>query len=270
MPQINQIIINDLPDVMSSVSSLLELARPNFLWFRGISKESYKLVPTIYRHSEKKTIDDLLELEEQIMSRFSQRSIPFRTRELAGDWEPLFYMQHFGIPTRLLDWTENPLVALFFALTGAITDGSTDNAVIWIVNPMLWNKHMMSQMRAERIFAPGEDALKGFVPPTPITPLRRADRNTVPVFMNGTYNSPRIVAQRGGFSIFGTDVTPLEEVFEHSASLPVDCLVKLVIPNDKIQYLLSSITSLGTTDSVIYPDMEGLGREIKRFFGFKV
>ena len=263
--QINE--VRDLPDLMSFVSRALDSERPNFLWFRGVANASYQLLPTLYRHPSKTNSDDLLELEEQIIARFSQRSIPFQTRELGGDWEPLFYMQHFGIPTRLLDWTENPLVALFFALTGAVSDLQND-AAVWVANPVSWNKYIMTQMRVERIFSPGEDALKGFVPPTPTTTLRRADRNTIPVFMNGTYNSPRIVAQRGGFSIFGTDVVPMEEVFTNSTVLPNDCLVKLVIPKEYVESLLNSITSLGITDSVIYPDMEGLGKETKRYFGF--
>lgn len=126
----------------------------------------------------------------------------------------------------------------------------------------------MTQMRGDRIFSPGEEALKGFVPPTPTTPFRKADRNTIPVFMSGTYNSPRIVAQRGGFSIFGTDVKAMEDVFIGNLALPNDCLVKLIIPLACVESLLNAITSLGTTDSVIYPDMEGLGKETKRYFGF--
>ncbi|WP_426059318.1 FRG domain-containing protein [Hymenobacter sp. B1770] len=260
--------IENLPDLMSFVSSSLDSAKPNFLWFRGTARASFKLLPTLYRHPGKSGSEDFFELEEQIMTRFSQQSIPFQTRELTGDWEPLFYMQHFGVPTRLLDWTENPLVALFFALTGAIADNNPEDAVVWVVNPVMWNKHLMTQMRGDRIFSPGEEALKGFVPHTPTTPFRKADRNTIPVFMNGTYNSPRIVAQRGGFSIFGTDVIAMEDVFVNNVALPNDCLVKLVIPLACVEALLISITSLGITDSVIYPDMEGLGKETKRYFGF--
>ena len=78
------------------------------LWFRGSGKHTYKLLPSLYRHRSLRTTDDLERLERELMTRFRQRSIPFLTRPLVDDWDVLFFMQHYGIPTRLLDWTENP------------------------------------------------------------------------------------------------------------------------------------------------------------------
>ena len=58
-----------------------------------------------------------MRLEKLLLARFQQRSIPFHSRSLADSWEWLFFMQHYGVPTRLLDWSESPLMALFFAVT---------------------------------------------------------------------------------------------------------------------------------------------------------
>lgn len=48
------------------------------------------------------------------MIRFRQRSIPFSDRSLQDDWEALFFMQHYRVPTRLLDWSENPFISFHF------------------------------------------------------------------------------------------------------------------------------------------------------------
>lgn len=58
-------------------------------------------------------------MEFDILNRFKHRSIPFQQRPLNTDWEYLFFMQHFGVPTRLLDWSENSHVALYFAIAAA-------------------------------------------------------------------------------------------------------------------------------------------------------
>lgn len=61
----------------------------------------------------------------------------------------------------------------------------------------------------------------------------------------------------------------MEEVYQNS-DFPQDSLIKLVIPANQIEFLLKSLLGSGISDSVIYPDMDGLAKEIKRFFEFRV
>lgn len=89
------------------------------LWYRGCGKSRYPLLPTLYRHERKKKIEELAELERQLITRFRQRSIPLHSRPLTDDWDTLFFMQHYGVPTRLLDWTENPFIGFYFAVMTA-------------------------------------------------------------------------------------------------------------------------------------------------------
>jgi hypothetical protein len=65
--------------------SLLEKLRSKRikrLWFRGCGKASHKLIPSIYRHKQHQTIDEILVLEKELLARFRQRSIPFHSRPL--------------------------------------------------------------------------------------------------------------------------------------------------------------------------------------------
>jgi len=108
--------VESLKEYISLVEQLNTNHKGQF-WYRGCGKASYELKPSLYRHKRSKTIEDFMSLEQKLIARFQQRSIPFHSRTIADLWEWLFLMQHYGVPTRLLDWSESPLMALFFAVT---------------------------------------------------------------------------------------------------------------------------------------------------------
>jgi hypothetical protein len=83
----------------------------------------------------------------------------------------------------------------------------------------------------------------------------------LPVAVGGVHNSRRIVAQRGSFVLFGTNPHPMNTDTTLS-SLP-NLFYKLVIPGDRKKDLRDSLFVTGVTDSVVYPDLDGLAREIK-------
>lgn len=205
------------------------------------------------------------------MTRFRQRSVPYHNRSLTDDWEALFFMQHYGVPTRLLDWTENPLIALHFALMDATRKQTKsgalrfqDDAAIWMLDPVVWNRHALRHVRfGGGVLTPDDEDIKGYRP----TP-KFAGMNTQPVGLYGAHNSARIVAQQGVFTIFGRDATPMERVFSGD-SFPANCLTKIIVGRSAVPALRRSLLNQGTTESVVFPDLEGLAREIKRIFGFE-
>lgn len=79
------------------------------LWFRGLSSTDHQLVPSVYRHPNAN--------ESSLLSHF-QCLAPayFASGAPRDDWEWLFAAQHYGLPTRLLDWSESLATALFFAV----------------------------------------------------------------------------------------------------------------------------------------------------------
>jgi type I restriction enzyme M protein len=80
--------------------------------YRGVKDVSYPLIPKVGRNKEKYTF----EFEEEILRLFKVYATPFLDYKPENDWEWLAIAQHHGLPTRLLDWTRNPLVAVFFAV----------------------------------------------------------------------------------------------------------------------------------------------------------
>lgn len=270
MPKVREKKVRSLPEFLEFIEHSLSHDSQS-LWYRGCGSSTHQLLPSLYRHQRLKTANDLATLEHQLMTRFRQRSIPYHSRSLADDWDTLFFMQHYGVPTRLLDWTENPLIALHFALMGATKRPAqsgrltfTSNAAVWLLDPTAWNRHALSHVSFDGgVLTPDDDALKAYRP----TP-KFAGMHNQPVAIYGAHNSARIVAQQGVFTIFGRDAKPMEQVFQTSA-YPAGCLVKVVLGKHVIGTLRKSLLGHGVTESVVFPDLEGLAREIKRVFGFE-
>lgn len=238
------------------------------IWFRGTGNAEYKLAPSIHRHQLITDCSSLFSIENKLITRFKERSVPYLTHRLDDEWELLFLMQHYGMPTRLLDWTENPLIALFFALSSARKNnlGNYDNdAAVWILSPAKWNqcvfKHNSYQGGA---MSPTETMVSSYAPTKDFQYMHEH-----PVAILGIHNSPRIVAQRGSFSLFGKSLSPMEEIYQ-GGSFEQDTLKKITIPKENISEILNKLIWMGITDSVIYPDLEGLAKETKRLFGFSV
>lgn len=253
----------------------LQSQAANSLWFRGCGKRNHQLTPSLYRHKTARVKEEIEKLERELMTRFRQRSIPLHNRPLTDEWDTLFFMQHYGVPTRLLDWTENPFIAFYFAVTSALFKvraraGATPSlnfytdASIWILDPVAWNNHALKQQSySGGILTPGDVALNPYKPLT-----RFSEMNVDAVSLYGAHNSPRIVAQRGVFTIFGQKTIPMEQAYDRE-KYPRGCLLKVNLGRNVLPQMRRSILNQGITESVVFPDLDGLAREMKREFKFE-
>ena len=74
--------------------------------------------------------------ENDLINKFRQNANLLVEQSPKTDFDWLFVMQHYGVPTRLLDWTESPLVGLYFA----VTEHPNADGTLWVLKPIELNK----------------------------------------------------------------------------------------------------------------------------------
>lgn len=257
--------IDCLMDFYNVIDSITSNSRNN-LWFRGVGNANYQLTPSIMRNTHVHDTASMSEMERKLLTRFKERSIPYLNERMDDEWELLFLMQHYGTPTRFLDWTENPMIAIFFALSSAKKDhlGVYSDAAVWVLDPTLWNKTVFHHLSwNDGPMSVSYPAINNGYKPSGINHRGAAA-------IHGTHNSPRIVAQRGSFTILGTDVNSLDDQYHNEALFAKETLIKICISKDSIKEMLKRLVGMGVTDATVYPDLSGLCMEIKRTYEYEV
>lgn len=255
----------DIPQLISLVLQIQNQLPPEHkLWFRGIGNHNHKLLPKIMRNQ--RSSEDVFEREKRLVTRFRQRSMAYWPEGYSqNDWEHLFAMQHYGLSTRLLDWSENIFVAAFFAISNTprpTLEGEEITPILWCMDPVRWNRSMpgLSEFGdTVRVLTTVDDEIEGYRPET----TRRRSRS--PVAMYGAHNSNRIVAQRGTFTVWGADTQDMESFADNS---PNELLWKIKLVGDRGN-LYRNIQSLGFTETMIFPDLSSLALELERVEGWR-
>lgn len=212
------------------------------LWgYRGQS-EDWPLVPKLFRPSflPDKLKQNISTIEKLWLDKFKAYSIPHLISVPTSDFAWLALAQHHGMGTRLLDWTESPLIALFFAVENEVKL----DAVVWAIS-------VADGIRET------EDSLK-----------KLDDRQLSQEFYkyHPSHTTARITAQQGFFTVQAFSSTasfePLEIQFQ-SAITPLNFILKkFLIPHDRKRDLKYDLDKMGINYYSVYPDLDGISKKL--------
>lgn len=217
-------------------------------WFRGHREYNWKLVPDIFRPRTRP-------VDETRMTNEFRRRAPARYKECPtegheSDFNWLSLMRHYGLPTRLLDWSNSILVAAYFA----VAEMGNDDSAIWALSPGdLYKRSMKSE--GKYILTPSSEEVHdsasiAFGSETDGEIIKHA----LPVEPNEI--DLRMLTQQSQFTIHGSEA-PLEQ----HVSAP-RFLMKLRIPKNAREPLRLALRLLGVSRASLFPDLESLASDI--------
>jgi len=235
--------ISDLLEALSGSSSRKYL-------FRGVGNAAYELVPKVGRRqpgSPNPELHTVLDKERKVLDLFKDQSRALVKDKLMNNWEWLFFAQHHYVPTRLLDWTYSPLVALYFALE----DHHESDAALYALNSL--DKSFFYRL---------SKTIEGELAHTQRGPFLLPSDSVYIVAPPSL--DVRVSAQQ---SMFTVHCNPVEDLhtFIHNKTIGIPEKRSLLlkawrIPKDKRKGLKESLRLLGINHTTVFPDLDGLGR----------
>lgn len=226
-----------------------ELGNPEVIWFRGQGNHIHYLLPSLLR------FENGIEKERQLFHKFRRFADKiFKNKE--SEWETLFDMQHYGLPTRLLDWTESFGISLYFAAYWNDLRKTSNDAAIYLMNPKKLNSHS-GKDKILRI--PREE--KEF-PYSGIYWEHKPFKATAPIAIEPIFRNDRILAQRGNFTVHNDDIAPIESKFP-------DAIKKVMLKNSAIPAAMEFLDLANINEYSVFPDLAGISDYLKNTAGLK-
>lgn len=216
-------------------------------FFRGNTNKNHPLLPTLMRLKLVRS-RTFREVEQSLFFEFQSRARDLHGQGLS-DFDYLFYMRHYGLPTRILDWTESLASALFFALRGK--KGASPSPCIWLLNPYAlnepeWGRDLVAPRylgwdeKRREFFDYGDLLLEAdgifWDSPVGIYPLQR---------------NVRMAAQRGWFTMHGRNEKPLDKIRP-------DVVRRIDISPAAAQVASWLLTQIGIDKFALFGDLDSL------------
>jgi hypothetical protein len=241
MAKPKELKVDSVSDYLNIVSERCSEHRD--VLFRGHADASWKLVPKIARLKWRADFS-LRTAEKEMFAEFKRRAASLTSRDPCDDWDWLSLAQHHGLPTRLLDWSTNALVALWFAVekpplkdsSGAVKDGA-----VWF------------------FFLKDSDYADVQNDTNPFT-------GRLTQVFRPRHHAPRIVAQSGWFTAHKfmdkeIPFIPLEVNKNYKARV-----LKVIVPATLFHVLRNELNRCGINAASLFGDLDGLTRQITSEF----
>lgn len=259
-----------------SWNEVLQRYRSPFV-FRGLSDREYRLQTSL-----KRLQGTYWQLEKHLLRNF-RKYAQLGAKEFSSFWHFLSIAQHHGLPSRLLDWTYSPYIALHFAtanLDRFITDG-----VIWVVDYEKAHNHLPTSLkhllREEGAQAFTVELLTSLQPHPPkdgmdespfkdfVKTLKEFDalgaEEEFLLFFEPPSINQRIVNQ---FALFSVMPNPRRNIDDWLDSNP-DLFRRIIIPAQLKWECRDKLDQCNITERVLFPGLDGLGSWLKRQYSPK-
>ncbi|TDY23568.1 FRG domain-containing protein [Paraburkholderia sp. BL6665CI2N2] len=244
---LNTITVANVSELIAAISLLNAEVSRSHLWYRGHRSATWALKPTAFRDEHERQ-------ERNYVHRFRCRAGTRYSRSPDYDNRALWLslMQHYGLPTRLLDWSRSPMVAAYFALESYLYDSKLkpETAAIWVLQA-----HTLNNLECNDEITPAIESqmVAPFLDPA----FDTTPENHKVLAVMASEHDLRMFVQQGCFTVH-SDHTALD-----LRSNSQDYLTKLVIPTDAVESFSREIEVCGFRKGDIYPDLQHLADELR-------
>ncbi len=233
-----KIICNSVEEFIKLVFGIHSINHPkiSIILYRGQKDSTWELTPRVWRNWKDYLgthTGDFSNYERRLFEEFKRFGSPLISEKanVKSEWDYIALAQHFGLPTRLIDWSDNPLIALWFAFEEDVS--KSVNRTVWILlgnnNDIVEYYPQTSpfEQKKTRIFAPN-------------------------------YAFDRVTNQKGWFTVHYYSkplkkMVPLENIKSYKTRV-----MKIEIPNSARTEILAQLDLLGINRYSLFPDLEGL------------
>jgi len=234
---------------VSSVAAFVELFAPgNTLkpgrtsWYRGegLLRRRRALLPSIARPPSNP------EEEWEIYQRFRQNAAAYLPHAILTEWDWMLYMRHYGARTRLLDWTESPLVALYFAVEKQSRD--RQEGVVWCLDPERLNELAGFE---PRVYCAGIDNELNVYTPSEVKASPPTTKHK-PAALIAARSFARLIAQQGVFTVIHRDANALDTIAD------TKLLSRVRIPPGAKASIRVALDELGINRLSMFPELQSV------------
>jgi FRG domain len=247
--------IRGVADLLAAVESHRRRAERTPIWFRGSTNRNHSLVPSLARPPFK------LKYERALINAFKQNAVQFVDQRPQSEWEWIFLARHHNVPTRLLDWTESPLIGLYFA-THSIGDVPTRNdrkdGALWLLLPADLNRQgniSLADRRDLPIFEENDEHLHNYLPS-----VMASEQHTrlTPAAGIAVRHSKRMQAQHSVFTVTHRDQSPIESVGDGTH------IGRYIIPASAKARIRRQLEALRIDRLSVFPELDNVARLARR------